>query len=192
MSRSSSHDKAVMVNKHRKVVSLVVVSLLCACTSAEEETARGIVSSREAAEVESPAASAAASTSTENADMQIRLAQLRVEIDATQERQEFLTQRRTELSQQFERHQADGATLLATLKSERLGLQAEQAAGVVGSSTARFDEAASTRLEKALVEDRRLASELIKVDIEIQAANARRQDLMEEFETLALDVDDSQ
>jgi hypothetical protein len=181
-----------MVNKHRKVIPLVVVSLLCACTGAEEETARGTVSSREATEVESPAASAAASTSSTNADIQARLAQLRAEIDATQERQAFLTQRRTDLSQQFERHQAGGATLLAALKTERLGLQAEQAAGVVGSSTAGFDESASTRLEKALVEDRRLASELIKVDIEIQAANARRQDLMEELETLALDVDDSQ
>jgi hypothetical protein len=185
-----------MVIKHRKVVPLVVVSLLGACTGAEEEAARGTVLSRKAAGVESPAASAAASTSSANADIQARLAQVRAGIDAAQERQAFLTQRRTELSQQFERHQEDGATLLATLKSERLGLQAEQAAGVVGSSTARFDEAASTRLENALAEDRRLASELIKVDIEIQAASSRRQDLMEELETLALDgsvdVDDSQ
>jgi uncharacterized protein (DUF342 family) len=121
---------------------------------------------------------------------------LRAGIDATQERQASLTQRRTELSQQIERHQTDGATLLSTLKSARLELQAEQAAGGVGSSTTHFDEAASIRLEKVLVEDQRLASELIKVDDEIQAANARRQALMDEFETLTLagsvDVDNSQ
>jgi chromosome segregation ATPase len=194
--KASHFDKAVMVNKHRKVVPLVVVSLFAACTGAEDETTRRTASSREAPGVESLAASAGAARSSANADTQARIAQLRAGIDATQERQASLTQRRTELSQQVERHQTDGATLLATIKSERLELQAGQAAGGVGSSTTHFDEAARIRLEQALVEDQRLASELVKIDDEIQAANSRRQALMDEFETLTLagsvDVDNGQ
>jgi hypothetical protein len=180
-------DEAVLVNIHRKVFPLVVVSLMVACTGAEDEAAVGTASSRlekQSAWREISAASADATKSSANAETQARIAQLRVEIGAAQDRQASLEQRRTDLSQRIERHQADGATLLATVKSARLALQAKQAAGVVGRSTEHFDETARVRLEEAFVEDQRLVSELTKVDSEINAVSSHRQALMEEVEML--------
>lgn len=184
-----------MVNKQCKAFPLVVVSLMVACTGAEDEATLGTASSRLQKQPvwREVAGASAGAKSSANADTQARIAQLRVEIGATQERQASLAQRRTDLSQQIERHQADGAALLATIKSARLALQAEQAAGVVGRSTEHFDETARIRLEKAFVEDQRLVSELTKVDSEINAVSSRRQALMEQVEVLtptgSLDVD---
>lgn len=184
--------KAVIVNKHCKVLLVIVVLLIAACTGAEEEATGDTVLSpleKQPVWTESPVASADAANSRANADTQARIAQLRAEIGITQERQAALQQRRTDLLQQIENHQTNGATLLATSKSARLNLQAKQAAGAVGSSTVDFDETARIRLEEALVEDQRLVTELTNVDIEINVVNARRQALMQEIERLAGSVD---
>jgi chromosome segregation ATPase len=180
-------DEAVMVNVHRKAFPLVIVSLMVACTGAEDEVAVGTTSSsveKQSVGREISAAAANAAKSGASADTQARIAQLRVEIGATQERQASLEQRRTDLSQQIERHQADSATLLATIKSARRALQAEQAAGAIGKATKHFDEIARIRLEKAFVEDQRLVSELTEVGSEIDAVSSRRQALMQEVERL--------